>query len=126
MMRKSNGKLHYYINGVDQGVATDKVEQQVWGVIDLYGMTVKVYKSYIIIIPILFELLNVKTIANFLLQVSIVDPCEDIDSNINNVPHTSNDSPDTPAISKLNKNIHTLSTFSFQIDKNNLITSYMS
>lgn len=42
MMRKSNGKLHYYINGVDQGVATDKVDQQVWGVVDLYGMTVKV------------------------------------------------------------------------------------
>ncbi|CAH0402005.1 unnamed protein product [Chilo suppressalis] len=56
MMRKSNGKLHYFINGVDQGVATDKVEPQVWGVVDLYGMTVK---------------------------VSIVDPCEDVDSNIN-------------------------------------------
>lgn len=42
MMRRSNGKLHYFINGVDQGVATDKVDQQVWGVVDLYGMTVKV------------------------------------------------------------------------------------
>ncbi|XP_022832524.1 neuralized-like protein 4 [Spodoptera litura] len=59
MMRKSNGKLHYFINGIDQGVATDKVDQQVWGVVDLYGMTVK---------------------------VSIVDPCEDLDSNINNPP----------------------------------------
>ncbi|CAK1588784.1 unnamed protein product [Parnassius mnemosyne] len=56
MMRKSNGTLHYFINGIDQGVATDKVDQQVWGVVDLYGMTVK---------------------------VSIVDPYEDIDSNIN-------------------------------------------
>lgn len=46
MMRKSNGKLHYYINGVDQGVATDKVDQQVWGVVDLYGMTVKVSVSF--------------------------------------------------------------------------------
>lgn len=42
MMRNSVGKLHYFVNGIDQGVATDKVEQQVWGVIDLYGMTVKV------------------------------------------------------------------------------------
>lgn len=42
MMRKSNGKLHYFINGIDQGVATEKVASQVWGVIDLYGMTVKV------------------------------------------------------------------------------------
>ncbi|XP_028174207.1 neuralized-like protein 4 isoform X1 [Ostrinia furnacalis] len=56
MMRKTDGKLHYFINGVDQGVATDKMEPQVWGVVDLYGMTVK---------------------------VTIVDPCEDIDSNIN-------------------------------------------
>lgn len=43
MMRKDTGKLHYFINGVDQGVATDKVEPQVWGVVDLYGMTVKVH-----------------------------------------------------------------------------------
>ncbi|KAG6443228.1 hypothetical protein O3G_MSEX002723 [Manduca sexta] len=59
LMRKSNGKLHYFINGIDQGVATDKVDQQVWGVVDLYGMTVK---------------------------VSIVDTSEDIDSNIQNIP----------------------------------------
>lgn len=48
MMRKSNGKLHYFINGLDQGVATDKVEPQVWGVVDLYGMTVKVGNIHII------------------------------------------------------------------------------
>lgn len=54
MMKKSDGKLHYYINGVDQGVATDKVDSLVWGVVDLYGMTVK---------------------------VSIVDPCEDMEGN---------------------------------------------
>lgn len=42
MMRKSNGNLHFYINGLDQGVAATKVPQQMWGVVDLYGMTVKV------------------------------------------------------------------------------------
>lgn len=41
MIRKSNGNLHYYINGLDQGIAA-KVPTGVWGVIDLYGMTVKV------------------------------------------------------------------------------------
>jgi neuralized-like protein 4 len=42
MMRKSNGNLHYFINGLDQGVAATKVSACVWGVVDLYGMTVKV------------------------------------------------------------------------------------
>ncbi|XP_055625831.1 neuralized-like protein 4 [Toxorhynchites rutilus septentrionalis] len=42
MMRKSNGNLHYYINGRDQGVAATRVSQTLWGVIDLYGMTIKV------------------------------------------------------------------------------------
>lgn len=42
MMRKSNGNLHYYINGQDQGVAATRVSQTMWGVIDLYGMTIKV------------------------------------------------------------------------------------
>ncbi|XP_050081126.1 neuralized-like protein 4 [Anopheles maculipalpis] len=42
MMRKSNGNLHYYINGRDQGVAATRVAQTLWGVIDLYGMTIKV------------------------------------------------------------------------------------
>lgn len=41
MVRQSNGDLHYLINGLDQGVAA-KVPAGVWGVIDLYGMTVKV------------------------------------------------------------------------------------
>ncbi|KYN19197.1 Neuralized-like protein 4 [Trachymyrmex cornetzi] len=41
MIRQSNGDLHYLINGLDQGVAA-KVPTSVWGVIDLYGMTVKV------------------------------------------------------------------------------------
>ncbi|XP_047040446.1 neuralized-like protein 4 [Helicoverpa zea] len=78
MMRKSNGKLHYFINGVDQGVATDKVDQQVWGVVDLYGMTVK---------------------------VSIVDPCEDIDSNININPPVLLASPEIPAPSRFRPRI---------------------
>lgn len=41
MIRQSNGDLHYLINGLDQGVAA-KIPAGVWGVIDLYGMTVKV------------------------------------------------------------------------------------
>ncbi|CAG2213549.1 unnamed protein product [Mytilus edulis] len=42
LMRKSNGQLHYYINGQDQGVASNETPQTIWGVVDLYGMAVKV------------------------------------------------------------------------------------
>lgn len=42
MVRKVNGDLHFYINGLDQGVAAGSVPTCVWGVVDLYGMTVKV------------------------------------------------------------------------------------
>ncbi|XP_045470918.1 neuralized-like protein 4 [Harmonia axyridis] len=42
MMRKPNGDLHYFINGLDQGIAAQRVPSVVWGVIDLYGMTIKV------------------------------------------------------------------------------------
>ncbi|KAK9882477.1 hypothetical protein WA026_021818 [Henosepilachna vigintioctopunctata] len=42
MMRKPNGDLHYFINGIDQGIAAHRVPPVVWGVIDLYGMTIKV------------------------------------------------------------------------------------
>jgi neuralized-like protein 4 len=42
MMRKANGNLHYFINGQDQGVAASRLPSQLWGVVDLYGMTVKV------------------------------------------------------------------------------------
>lgn len=45
-MRKSNGNLHYFINGLDQGIAAPKIPQYVWGVIDLYGMTIKVSNEY--------------------------------------------------------------------------------
>lgn len=37
MMRKSNGNLHYFINGLDQDVAAEKIPETVWGVVDLYG-----------------------------------------------------------------------------------------
>lgn len=33
MMRKSNGNLHYFINGRDQGVAATRVNTTLWGVI---------------------------------------------------------------------------------------------
>ncbi|XP_032940149.1 neuralized-like protein 4, partial [Catharus ustulatus] len=42
LTRKANNALHFYINGVDQGVATTLTPQQVYGVVDLYGMAVKV------------------------------------------------------------------------------------
>ena len=42
LVRKSSGALHYFINDVDQGVATTRAPQVVWGVVDLYGMAVKV------------------------------------------------------------------------------------
>ena len=42
MMRKSSGALHYYINGIDQGVAAAITPSVVWGVVDLYGMAVMV------------------------------------------------------------------------------------
>jgi neuralized-like protein 4 len=41
-MRKENGDLHFYINGLDQGVAATRVPTQLWGAVDLYGMTAKV------------------------------------------------------------------------------------
>lgn len=41
-MRKRNGDLHYYINGLDQGVAVSSLPARVWGVVDMYGRTVKV------------------------------------------------------------------------------------
>ena len=42
LMRKSSGALHYYINSMDQGVAAIATPQVIWGVVDLYGMAVKV------------------------------------------------------------------------------------
>uniref|UniRef100_A0A670Z1B4 Neuralized-like protein 4 n=1 Tax=Pseudonaja textilis TaxID=8673 RepID=A0A670Z1B4_PSETE len=42
LTRKSNSALHFYINGIDQGVATTLTPLVVYGVVDLYGMAVKV------------------------------------------------------------------------------------
>lgn len=42
LIRKSNNSLHYFINGVDQGLASSTCPPTVWGVVDLYGMAVKV------------------------------------------------------------------------------------
>jgi len=42
IIRRNNMALHYFINGLDQGVAVQHLPGPIWGVIDLYGMTVKV------------------------------------------------------------------------------------
>ncbi|XP_069042671.1 neuralized-like protein 4 isoform X2 [Lepisosteus oculatus] len=42
LMRKTSGALHFYINGIDQGVAATQTPGTVYGVVDLYGMAVKV------------------------------------------------------------------------------------
>uniref|UniRef100_A0A669EEU0 Neuralized-like protein 4 n=1 Tax=Oreochromis niloticus TaxID=8128 RepID=A0A669EEU0_ORENI len=42
LMRKASGALHFYINGIDQGVAAAQTPNVVYGVVDLYGMAVKV------------------------------------------------------------------------------------
>uniref|UniRef100_A0A672NLP7 Neuralized-like protein 4 n=1 Tax=Sinocyclocheilus grahami TaxID=75366 RepID=A0A672NLP7_SINGR len=42
LMRKASGALHFYINGIDQGVAANQTPGVVYGVVDLYGMAVKV------------------------------------------------------------------------------------
>jgi len=42
LVRKSSGALHYFINSIDQGVATTRTPQPIWGVVDLYGMAVQV------------------------------------------------------------------------------------
>ena len=42
LMRKSSGDLHFYVNGLDQGVAATRVPVQIWGAVDVYGMTVRV------------------------------------------------------------------------------------
>ncbi|CAB1345235.1 unnamed protein product [Coregonus sp. 'balchen'] len=42
LMHKASGALHFYINGIDQGVAAAQTPTVVYGVVDLYGMAVKV------------------------------------------------------------------------------------
>ena len=41
-MRKANGDLHFFINGRDQGRAASNAPHIIFGVVDLYGMAVKV------------------------------------------------------------------------------------
>lgn len=41
LVRHSSGDLHFFVNGRDQGIAASNVPQPVWGVVDLYGRTVK-------------------------------------------------------------------------------------
>ncbi|XP_033095414.1 neuralized-like protein 4 [Anneissia japonica] len=42
VMKKSNGDLHFYINNIDQGLAASCMPEDVYGVVDLYGMAVRV------------------------------------------------------------------------------------
>ncbi|MGH0183321.1 UNVERIFIED_CONTAM: hypothetical protein FKN15_011752 [Acipenser sinensis] len=42
LMRKVGGALHFCINGIDQGIAATQTPPTVYGVVDLYGMAVKV------------------------------------------------------------------------------------
>lgn len=37
VIRKENGTLHFFVNGIDQGPAATSVPDRVYGVIDLYG-----------------------------------------------------------------------------------------
>ncbi|XP_072029261.1 uncharacterized protein [Amphiura filiformis] len=41
VLRRNNGNLHFFINGVDQGIAATLVPQQLYAVVDLYGNTVE-------------------------------------------------------------------------------------
>jgi len=42
VMVKSNGCLHFYVNGVDQGEAAKNIPLGVYGVVDLYGQAAQV------------------------------------------------------------------------------------
>ncbi|CAM9861420.1 unnamed protein product [Lampetra fluviatilis] len=42
LIRKTNGELHFYVNGLDQGVAASQTATTIYGVVDLYGMAAKV------------------------------------------------------------------------------------
>lgn len=37
VMRKDDGTLHFFVNGVDQGPAATNVPEKIYGVVDLYG-----------------------------------------------------------------------------------------
>lgn len=42
LTRRSNGDLHFFINGRDQGLAASGTADTLYGVVDLYGMAEKV------------------------------------------------------------------------------------
>lgn len=46
--RKTHGSLHFFVNGVDLGVAATNIPQNVFAVVDLYGRCVEIsiYKPY--------------------------------------------------------------------------------
>lgn len=37
VIRKDNGNLIFYVNGVEQGLAASNVPERIYGVVDLYG-----------------------------------------------------------------------------------------
>lgn len=41
-MVKSNGSVHFYVNGVDQGEASKNIPAGVYGVVDLYGQAAQI------------------------------------------------------------------------------------
>lgn len=41
-MRRTDGSLHFFINGIDLGRAATGVPENVFGVLDLYGRTTEV------------------------------------------------------------------------------------
>lgn len=38
VVRKADGTVHFFVNGIDQGACASNVPPNVYGVIDLYGM----------------------------------------------------------------------------------------
>ncbi len=43
VQRRSNGALHFYVNGEDQGAVTGHVPERIYGVVDLYGQAAQVW-----------------------------------------------------------------------------------
>ncbi len=61
IMRHSDGSLHYYLDGVDQGEACSQIPEVVYPAIDLYGQCVQVSVLFIRILEVmktLHEILN--------------------------------------------------------------------
>ena len=45
VVRKRDGTLHFFVNGIDQGQAAFNVPANVYGVIDLYGQAAQVLRE---------------------------------------------------------------------------------